>query len=65
MDATVTFIILLAVILVTFLARRFVKAADQQTLEVSDYTVLVQGLPEDATADEVGRMTNSGLMEGR
>jgi hypothetical protein len=32
---------------------KFIDSVDESTIEVSDYTVLVQGLPSDATAHEV------------
>ena len=42
------------VIFVTFQSRRFVRSVERRTLEVSDYTVLVHGLPPDASVQEVG-----------
>ena len=53
LDALGMALFLAFVIFATFQSRRFVRSVEKQTLEVSDYSVLVQGLPPDASVQEV------------
>lgn len=55
MDAGATLVFVGVVALLFYRAADFLKRVDKHTLEASDYTVFVQGLPPDADALEIGR----------
>lgn len=52
-DAAATLLFFGGLVALALVARRFVRKVDADTLEVSDYTVIVRGLPPDTDATEV------------
>ena len=53
-DASSALLALLIAIYLLHLSYQFVTKVDKRCLEVSDFTILVHGLPSDATPEEVG-----------
>jgi hypothetical protein len=52
-DAASVIMCLACITIFTLKAARFVRLVDAKTLEASDYTLLVQGVPKDADVQEV------------
>lgn len=51
-------------VVLALLADSFIKTMNGRSTEVSNYSVIVQGLPDDATHAEVGRIGADDEMSG-